>query len=57
LTKTSEVKRNCVRATERGKEALSVNHEPMDKNHIEGVADQGERARNRKALLVKGQAA
>jgi len=29
----------------------------MDKNHIEGVADQGERARNRKALLVKGQAA
>jgi len=57
LTKTSEVKRNCVRATERGKEAWSVNHEPMDKNHIEGVADQGERARNRKALLVKGQAA
>ena len=42
LTKTSEVKRNCVRVTERGKEAWSVNHETMDKNHIEGVADQGE---------------
>jgi hypothetical protein len=29
----------------------------MDKNHIEGGAGQGERARNRKALLVKAQAA
>jgi hypothetical protein len=29
----------------------------MDKNHIEGGAEQGERARNRKALLVKAQAA
>ena len=57
LTKTSEAKRNCTRATECGKEAWSVNHEPMDKNHIEGVADQGERAKNRKALLVKDQAA
>ena len=57
LTKASEVKRNCTRVTECGKEAWSVNHEPMDKNHIEGGADQGERARNRKALLVKGQAA
>ncbi len=57
LTKTSEAKRNCTRVTECGKEAWNVNHEPMDKNHIEGVADQGERARNRKALLVKGQAA
>jgi hypothetical protein len=25
------VKRNCVRATERGKEAWSVNREPMNK--------------------------
>ena len=57
LTKTSEAKRNCMRVTECGKEAWGVNHEPMDKNHIEGGADQGERARNRKALLVKGQAA
>ena len=53
----SEVKRNCMRATECGKEAWSVNCEPMDKNRIEGGADQGERARNRKALVIKGQTA
>jgi hypothetical protein len=29
----------------------------MDKNRIEGDADQGERAQNRKALVVKDQAA
>jgi hypothetical protein len=57
LTKTSEAKRNCTRSTDCGKEAWSANHEPMDNNHIEGGADQGERAINRKALLVKGQAA
>jgi len=28
----------------------------MDKNRIEGGAGQGERARNRKALVVKGPA-
>ena len=50
-------KRNCMRATECGKEAWSVNHEPMDKNQIEGGADQGERARNREAFVTKGQAA
>ena len=44
LVTVSEVKRNCMRATECGKEAWSVNHEPMDKNLIGGVADQGERA-------------
>jgi hypothetical protein len=38
----SKVKRNCVRATERGKEAWSVNREPMNKNRIEGAAKQGE---------------
>jgi hypothetical protein len=27
--------------------------EPMDKNRIEGVVEQGERARNRKALVIK----
>lgn len=32
------------------------NREPMNKNWIEGVADQGERARNREALVVKDQA-
>ena len=57
LITTSEVKRNCMRATECGKEAWSVNHEPMDKKQIEGGADQGERARNRKAFVVKDQAA
>ncbi|WP_255435264.1 hypothetical protein [Chitinimonas sp. BJB300] len=40
----NEVKRNCVRATERGKEAWIVNREPMDKNRIEGAAEQGKRA-------------
>jgi hypothetical protein len=29
----------------------------MDKNRIEGVADQGERARNREAVVIKGEAA
>jgi hypothetical protein len=27
---------------------------PMNKNRIEGVADQGERANNREALVIKG---
>jgi len=53
LVTTSEAKRNCVRATERGKEAWSVNREPMNKNCIEGAAKQGERARNREALVTK----
>jgi hypothetical protein len=29
----------------------------MNKNRIEGGADQGERATNREALVIKGQAA
>jgi hypothetical protein len=33
-----------MRVTECGKEAWSVNREPMYKNRIEGVAKQGERA-------------
>ena len=49
----SEVKRNCMRATECGEEAWSVNREPMDKNRIEGAAKQGERASIRKALVIK----
>jgi len=49
----SEVKRNCVRVTERGEEAWNINHEPRYTNHIEGAADQGERATNREALVVK----
>jgi hypothetical protein len=47
------VKRNGTRATECGKEAWSINGEPMDKNRIEGVAKQGDRARNREALVIK----
>jgi len=47
------VKRNYTRATECGKEAWNVNREPMNKNRIEGAAEQGERAKNRKALVIK----
>ena len=57
LATVSEVKRNCVRVTERGKEAWSINRGPMDKNRIQGAADQGERANDREAVVVKGQAA
>ena len=57
LVTANEAKRNCVRVTECGEEAWSVNREPMNKNRIEGGADQGERARNREALVIKGQAA
>ncbi|MNV49244.1 hypothetical protein D3C71_1411920 [compost metagenome] len=53
LVTVNEAKRSCVRVTERGKEAWSVNREPMNKNRIEGVAKQGERAVNRKALVTK----
>lgn len=49
----SEVKRNCMRVTECGEEVWSINHEPMDKNRIEGAAEQGEWAENREALVVK----
>jgi hypothetical protein len=47
------VKRNCTRATECGEEAWSVNREPMDKNRIEGAAEQCERAMNREAFVIK----
>ena len=57
LVTVSKVKRNCMRATECGKEARSVNREPMNKNRIEGAVKQGERARNRKALVTKAWAA
>lgn len=57
LTTASEVKRNCMRATECGEEAWGINHEPRDTNRIEGAADQGKRANNREALVVKDQAA
>ena len=35
---------------------MERNREPMNKNRIEGGADQGERANGREALVVKGQA-
>ena len=54
LAAASEAKRNCVRVTERGEEAWSVSREPMDKNRIRGVVDQGEQARECEALVVKG---
>ena len=54
LVTVSGVKRNCMRVTECGKEAWSVNHEPMNKNPIEGGADQGERAIYREAFVTKG---
>jgi len=50
---TSEVKRNCVRVTERGKEAWSISCGLMNKNRIEGAVEQGERARDREALVTK----
>jgi hypothetical protein len=50
------VKRNCVRVTERGKEAWSVNREPRYTNRIGGVVDQGEQASNCEALVAKGRA-
>ena len=56
LVTVSEVKRNCMRVTECGEEAWSVNCEPMNKNQIEGGADQGERANDREAFVTKGQA-
>ena len=57
LTKTSEAKRNCTRVTECGKEAWSVNREPMNKNRIEGAAEQGEWAKDHEALVTKAWAA
>ena len=51
----SEAKRNCARATEGGEEAWSVNRGPMNKNRIEGAAEQGERARFREALVIKAE--
>ena len=45
------------KADRRGEERGEEPWEPMDKNRIKGGADQGERARNREALVVKDQAA
>ena len=53
LVTVSKAKRNCMRVTECGKEAWSINRESMNKNRIEGAAKQGERAKNRKAPLCR----
>ncbi len=56
LATARQAKRNCVRVTERGKEAWSVNREPRYTNRIRGGAGQGEQAKDCKALVAKGQA-
>ena len=53
LITASEAKRNCRRVTECGEEAWSISCEPMNKNRIEGAAEQGERAKDREALVIK----
>lgn len=35
---------------------MEQSREPMDKNRMQGDADQGERAANREVLVVKGAA-
>ena len=57
LATANEVKRNCVRVTERGKEAWSETASLGHKNWIRGGAEQGERAMYREALVAKAQAA
>ena len=56
LATARQAKRNCVRVTERGEEAWSVNREPRYTNRIRGGAGQGEQADLCKALVAKGQA-
>ena len=53
LATANEVKRNCGKVTDRGEEAWSVNREPMNKNRIQGAAEQGEQAKTREALVAK----
>jgi len=40
--------------TDRLEEAWKVTHGPTYRNRIQGAADQGERAKNREALVAKG---
>jgi hypothetical protein len=54
LVTASEAKRNCMRVTECGLGSVERNCGPMNKNRIEGGANQGERANNREALVTKG---
>ena len=56
LATARQAKRNCVRVTERGEEARSVNRESRYTNRIRGGAGQGEQACDCEALVAKGQA-
>lgn len=49
----NEAKRNCGRATDRGKEAWSEDVGPMNKKRIRGDVEQGERTNDREALVAK----
>ena len=53
LATARQANRNCVRATERGEEAWSVNREPRYTNCIGGGVDQGEQANECEALVAK----
>ena len=55
LVTVSEVKRNCIRATECEGESWIISCLPMNKIRTEGGADQGERAYGREAFTAKGQ--
>ena len=56
LITANEAKRNCMRATECGKEAWNVSREPMNKNRIEGATKQGEGAMKPAARRVSTRA-
>ena len=56
LATVRQASRNCVRVTERGEEARSVNREPRYTNRIGGGAVRGEPATICEALVAKGQA-
>ena len=53
LATVSEVKRNCMRVTECGKEAWSVNRESRNTKRIGGGTEQGEQAKDCEALVAK----
>ena len=54
LATGTERKRKGGRATDRLEEAWKVTHGPTNRNRIQGAGDQGERAKNREALVAKG---
>jgi len=54
LATGTERKRKGGRVTDRLEEAWKVTHGPTNRNRIQGAADQGERAKNREALVANG---